>query len=240
MMNAIGYVRVSTEDQAAEGLSLEAQRERLSAYCQAQGWVLVEVHEDAGLSAKTLERPGLQAALATLEAGEADVLLALKLDRLTRSVVDLYGLVERCEAAGARLAAVQDAIDTGSANGKLVTSILGVLAEWEREVISERTSAALKHKQANGEHLGPLPYGFCRNGNGGLVVDETETRAIQRMKRLHQRGASYQAIADKLNAEGVESRRGKWSKSSVHALINDHLRSRKARYLNGSGGSGVQ
>ncbi len=156
-MRVLGYCRVSTCEQASEGLSLEAQADRLADYCSARGWTLAALYQDAGVSGRTLERPGLQAALESLEAGQADVLLALKLDRLTRSVVGLHELVERCDAAGARLAAVQDALDTGSANGRMVTSILAVLAQWEREIVSERTAAALRFKKEKGEHIGTVP-----------------------------------------------------------------------------------
>ena len=85
-----------------------------------------------------------------------------------------------------------------------------------------------------------MPYGFHRNGDGGLHVDDAEMAAIQKMKRHRRRGASYQAIADRMNLARINSRRGTWSKSSVRALVNDHLRSRKARYLKGSNGIGVQ
>ena len=229
-MRAIGYVRVSTEDQAQEGLSLAAQGERLGAYCQAQEWELVAVYSDPGVSAKSLDRPGMQQALESLEAGEGDVLLALKLDRLTRSVVDLYGLVERCEAAGVRLAAVQDALDTGSANGRMVTSILAVLAQWEREIISERTRAALEHKRSKGEWTGMAPYGFRISESGRLEEEPTELAMIQRMKRWHRRGTSYRAIAGRLEADGVKPRQGKWGKSTVHRLVRERLNVRKARY----------
>ena len=136
-VRAVGYVRVSTDEQATEGLSLEAQRDRLAAYCHAQGWRLMAVFEDAGVSASTLERSGLEAALALVEGRGADVLLALKLDRLTRSVVGLYELIERCDKAGVRLAAVHDALDTGSANGRMVTSILASPAFSRSSLIVE-------------------------------------------------------------------------------------------------------
>lgn len=232
-MKVAGYIRVSTESQADQGVSLAAQAERLAAYCTSRDWTLTTVYRDAGVSAKTLERPGLQDALTALEAGEADVLLALKLDRLTRSVVDLYALVERCDAAGVRLAAVQDALDTGSANGRMVTSILATLAQWEREIIGERTSAALRHKQAQGEHVGLVPYGFRLDTAGHLVEHPEELGTIQAMKRWHRRGLSHRRIAGRLNADNVPSRRGQWGGSSVRRLVNEHLNARKARYATG-------
>ncbi len=230
-MRAIGYVRVSTEEQAAEGLSMAAQADRLADYCRARGWTLAALYRDAGVSGRTLERPGIQAALEALEAGEADVLLALKLDRLTRSVVGLHELIERCDKAGARLAAVQDALDTGTANGRMVTSILAVLAEWEREVISERTKAALAYKKARGEWVGVPPYGFAVNGDGTLHVVGEEMSTIATMKRWRRRGASYRQIAARLNDACVPARRGTWGKSSVARLVNEHTKTRKARYI---------
>ena len=121
-----------------------------------------------------------------------------------------------------------------------MTSILAVLAQWEREIVSERTAAALPTRSANGEHVGSVPYGFCVGEDGKLEPNVEELRLIQRMKRMRRRGMSYRRIAAKLNADEVESRRGMWSKSSVHALVNDHLRSRKARYIKGFNGNGVQ
>ncbi len=232
-MRAIGYVRVSTDEQATEGLSLQAQESRLRAYCDAQEWTLEAVFSDAGVSASTLDRSGLQQALTAVEEGRGDVLLALKLDRLTRSVVGLYELIERCDKAGVRLAAVQDALDTGTANGRMVTSILAVLAQWEREIVSERTAEALAQKKRNGEHVGAVPYGFRRSRTGALEIAPDEIKVVTRIKRMRRRGASYREIAVKLNAEGVDARRGNWGDTSIRRLVNDHLRTRKAKYLKG-------
>ena len=121
-----------------------------------------------------------------------------------------------------------------------MTSILAVLAQWEREIVSERTAAALAHKKRNGEHVGSVPYGFCVGEDGKLQPDFEELKVIQRMKRLRRRsGMSYRKIAAKLNAEGVKSRRNGWSHEGVRGLLCEHLGARKARYLNGSNGKGV-
>ena len=239
-MRVIGYVRVSTEEQAATGLSLATQADRLTDYCSARGWTLAALYRDAGVSGRTLERPALQAALESLEAGDADVLLALKLDRLTRSVADLGRLIELSKVHGFQLATVSESLDTTNAAGRMMANILGSVAQWEREAAGERTAAALRFKQSRGEWIGCPPFGFKLNGDGGLHVDAAEMAVIQRMKRLRRRGASYQVIADKMNLAGINSRRGTWSKSSVRTLVNDHLRSRKARYVKGSNGVGVQ
>jgi DNA invertase Pin-like site-specific DNA recombinase len=110
---------------------------------------------DAGESAKTLDRPGLQRALGTLKRGEADALLVVKLDRLTRSVVDLGSLVERYFAPGkAALLSVGEQIDTRSAAGRLVLNVLASVSQWEREAIAERTATAMQHKARQGEYAG--------------------------------------------------------------------------------------
>lgn len=227
-MQAIGYVRVSTADQATEGVSLAAQGERIAAYCVAHEWELTAVYIDAGESAKSLDRAGLHAALEAVESG--DVLIALKLDRLTRSVVDFYELAERCEAAGVRLAAVQESLDTGTASGRMVTSILASLSQFEREQISERTAAALAYKKAQGEHIGRVPFGFRVGTDGRLQENAGELATIQRLKRWRRRGASFREIARRLEAQGVESRGAKWSHTGVRSLVNDRLNQRKAKY----------
>ena len=158
----VAYLRVSTEKQADAGVSLEAQQDKAKAYASLYDLSLVEVVIDAGESAKTLERPGLQRALTMLKTGKADALLVVKLDRLTRSVVDLGALIETYFAPGkAALLSVSEQIDTRSAAGRLVLNILASVSQWERETIGERTRDAMKHKQAQGEYIGGhAPYGY--------------------------------------------------------------------------------
>ena len=137
---AVAYVRVSTEKQADSGQSLEAQRAKLEAYATLYDLQLVEVVVDAGVSAKSLNRPGLERALAMLKSGKADALVVVKLDRLTRSVRDMGELVERYFKNGkAALLSVSEQIDTRSAGGQLVLNVLTSVSQWERQAIGERT-----------------------------------------------------------------------------------------------------
>jgi DNA invertase Pin-like site-specific DNA recombinase len=169
----IAYLRVSTDKQADRGVSLDAQRAKLKTYAELYELDLVEVIVDAGQSAKSLDRPGLQRALAMLKAGEAEALLVVKLDRLTRSVVDLGTMVERYFAPGkAALLSVGEQIDTRSAAGRLVLNVLASVSQWEREAIGERTATAMQHKAKQGEYTGgwaPLrpPCGRGRIPAGG-------------------------------------------------------------------------
>ena len=147
----IGYTRVSTDRQAEQGCSLEAQEEKIREYAKVYDLEVVEVITDAGASAKTLDRLGLQRALAMLKRGEADALVVTKLDRLTRRVVNLGELVEKYFVSGRwALMSVGEQIDTRSAGGRLVLNVLVSVAQWEREAIGERTSTALLVDQSSG------------------------------------------------------------------------------------------
>ncbi len=206
----VGYVRVSTDKQADHGISLEAQEAKLRAYAELYGLDLLEVIVDAGASAKTLDRPGLRRALGMLRKGEAEALLVAKLDRLTRSVRNLGELVEGYFAHGkAALLSVAEQIDTRSAGGRLVLNVLASVAQWEREAIGERTSAALRHKRQKGEKTGgDVPFGY-RARNGRLVVPEGEQAIIRTARDLRAAGLSLRATASRLEALGYVSRRGR-------------------------------
>ena len=206
----IAYLRVSTDKQADAGVSLDAQQDKARAYAALYDLDLVEVIVDAGESAKTLDRPGLQKALALLKTGKADALLVAKLDRLTRSVVDLGKLIETYFAPGkAALLSVSEQIDTRSAAGRLVLNILASVSQWERETIAERTRDAMRHKQANGEYIGgAAPYGF-QLVNGELVADAAEQGVIQQARELRDSGLSLAAVAKELTRNGIQSRNGK-------------------------------
>ena len=205
----IAYLRVSTDKQADKGISLEAQEEKARAYASLYDLALIEVIIDAGESAKTLDRPGLQRALSMLKTGKADALLVVKLDRLTRSVVDLGKLIETYFSPGkAALMSVGEQIDTRSAAGRLVLNILASVSQWERETIAERTRDAMRHKQANGEYIGgEAPYGF-KLVDGELIDDEAEQEVIQKAKAYHSEGLSLRKIAAELDKQGIKTRRG--------------------------------
>jgi DNA invertase Pin-like site-specific DNA recombinase len=201
---------VSTEKQADTGQSLEAQRAKLAAYAGLYELELVEVVVDAGVSAKTLNRPGLSRALGMLESGEAAALVVVKLDRLTRSVSDLGELVERYfRDGGAALLSVSEQIDTRSAGGRLVLNVLASVSQWEREAIGERTAAVMRHKASQGEYTGGrAPYGYRVDG-GRLVPVEAEQRVLLAAREAKAAGLSLRAIATELEARGMLSRTGR-------------------------------
>ncbi len=219
-MKVIGYIRVSTEDQAEGGVSLEAQRAKLEGYAALYDLDLITIIEDAGVSAKTLNRDGLQTALSSLNNGEAEGLLIAKLDRLTRDVRDMGDLLENYFASKFNLFCVAEQIDTTTAAGRLMLNLLTSVAQWERETIGERTSAALRHKQSQGEHVGAPGLGYKVSG-GKLEKIEAEMEIVDRILAMREQGLTLRAIAGSLNKEGVPTKRGgKWYAKTVSNVIN--------------------
>jgi DNA invertase Pin-like site-specific DNA recombinase len=222
-MRAIGYTRVSTEDQAQSGVSLQAQEEKIRAYCTAKGWELVTVVQDAGYSAKDLNRPGMQEVIRGCKGKEFDVVVILKLDRLTRSVNDLGYLVEDVfNRHAVAFSSIQDNFDTCTANGRMVMNILATLAQWERDVISERTREAMQFMKRGLKRVGAVPIGFDLEKEQ-LVPNRGEMGTARAMMRLRSKGASYQKIAEHLNRGKVAAKNGgKWHPKTVMGVVT-HL-----------------
>ena len=211
----IGYCRVSTDEQAEHGVSLAAQEERLRAYAFAHGHTLDEVIVDAGVSAKTMKRPGAQRILAGMCSGEIGAVVMLKLDRLTRSVRDLAEILELSKKHDVALVSVSESLDTSSAAGTLVVHMMGVVAQWERAVIAERTAFALAHKRRNGQVYGRTPFGYRRDGN--LLVEIPHLIAARNeARRMSSEGATLRAIGTHLAAHDG----GRWDPSTVRKMLN--------------------
>ena len=212
-LKAVGYVRVSTDEQAKEGLSLDVQEARIRAYCDAKEWEMLRIYRDEGQSGKDLQRPGVQSLIDDLTSNGVDVVVILKLDRLTRSIRDLGTLIDDL-FGGVALASVAEGFDSSTAAGEMVMNLLGTVAQWERKVIGERTKAVLDHKADRGEWRGRIPYGFRIGDDGKLEEDPDQLENIRRMKREHYRGRSIRDIAAKY---GV-------GKSTVQRLLKTDLR----------------
>lgn len=207
MTKVIGYIRVSTDKQAEGGHSLEAQQMKLEQYCSLYDLELMRVVVESG-SGKSLDRQGLSDALQALEGGEGEALVVTKLDRLTRSVADLGRLVEGVFQKFALLS-VGEQIDTRSAAGRLVLNVLASVSQWEREVISERTSTTMQHMKSQGRYTGGIPpYGFDLIDDE-LVPNEAEQEVLEVVRKYRQRGYTLKAIADALSEAGIASRAGK-------------------------------
>lgn len=204
-MRVIGYIRVSTEEQALSGLGLEAQRHALKeAFRHRRGDTLVKVLADEGYSGKDLNRPGLAEALERIADGRADALAVAKLDRLTRNNSDLGALIDWFQYARSGLIALDfEGLDTTKASGRMIATVIVAVAQWERDSTSDRTVAALAALRARGQPTG-RPAVADRPELLNRIVEMRRTMTLQR-------------IADQLNAEGVPTARGgsKWRPSSV-------------------------
>ena len=217
----VAYLRVSTAQQADHGVSLAAQRAKVEAYASLYDLDLVAIVEDAGASAKTLNRPGLDRVLAMLRKGDAEAVLVVKLDRLTRSVRDLGELVDTYFADGKRaLLSVHDQIDTRSAAGRLVLNVLASVSQWEREAIGERTSAAMQHKRAKGELVGAVPYGYDLGADGKtLVANDAEQLVMAAVREYRAAGLSLRTIGDRLAKRGLLPRKGgAWNPAQIKRI----------------------
>lgn len=223
MKTAIGYVRVSTEDQATEGVSLEAQKAKLAAWCMVNDYELSDVFVDAGLSGGRADnRPGLQAAIEQA-CKTKSALIVYSLSRLARSTRDTIEIGEKLDKAGADLVSLSEKIDTTSAAGKMVFRMLAVMAEFEKDQISERTKMAMAHKKSKSERVGTIPFGFDLLSDGvTLVENESEQATIKTIHELRARGLSLRDIATELSEKNHLTKKGnaKWTHSTVRNILD--------------------
>lgn len=201
----IGYTRVSTADQSRSGLGRDDQRARITAEAERHGWEVVWIEDTA--SGRSTRRPGLQRALKMLAAGEAEAIIVSALDRLSRSTVDFGKMLERAQREGWAVVACDVGLDMSTSTGRMVSNIVMSIAQWERERIGERTTAAMQQAKRRGVKLG-----------GPRSVDEATRRKIMRLARS---GKSLAQIATVLNDASVPTGRGapEWSRSAVHWIV---------------------
>jgi site-specific DNA recombinase len=241
-LRMIGYTRVSTEEQSSNGVSLDAQAERIAAYCKAQGFELLRVEVDAGLSGSIRpdRRPALARALASVRDGEAVGLVALKLDRLSRNTMDVLHLAEEFDKGGWRLISVSESLDTGSAIGEFTLTILAALSQMERKQVAERTKVALAQVAREGRARSRmLPFGF-RSGEhpdsvtavagdrSKLVPYPPEQLILSRMLELRGLGFGPRKIARALNEASILHPRSNrpWRFNQIQGLLRTAERRR--------------
>ena len=205
-VRVLGYTRVSTGEQGDSGLGLEAQRDTIRAECERQGWTLTDIYEDVATGGIRKKRPELERALRALAAHEADILVVSKLDRLTRSMLDFAQIMEQARKEGWALVVIDLAVDMTTPNGALIAGIMSVLAEWERQIISERTKSALAVARKRGVRLGRKPG-----------VSEETKNLIRFMRR---EGRSWREVAEGLTKAGIPTAQGgEWHASTVRRLV---------------------
>jgi DNA invertase Pin-like site-specific DNA recombinase len=194
------YIRVSTEEQAREGYSIPAQKERLTAYCNALGWEDFKFYVDEGVSAKDTNRPKLQLLLDHVKAGSISTILVYRLDRFTRRVKDLHKMLELLEKHQCAFKSATEPYDTSTAMGKLFITIVAALAEWETDNLSERVKMALEEKVVqSGERVGNIPYGFDLSEEEKLVKNKKQAPVVLYMIDKFKSGMSANALCNFLN-----------------------------------------
>ena len=219
--NAAIYCRVSTEDQAREGYSLGEQLEKLKDLCKFRDYNIFNVYEDAGISAKDMEhRPSFQKMLEDVKNQKVNVIVAYKLDRLTRSVRDLEVLITELEKYGCSLECAMDDINTSTANGRFFVRMLTVLSQLEIERVSERTKFGMVGAIKDGHIPVRKTLGFMRD-NKKLVINPAESEIVERIFDLYFKGNSYQKIANIFNEEKVLNK--VWYDSTILKILSNPL-----------------
>lgn len=216
------YIRVSTEEQAQEGYSISAQRERLVAFCLSQGWEDYRFYVDEGLSAKDTNRTQLQLMIDHIKQGSISVVLVYKLDRLTRSVLDLYKLLDTFEQFNCKFKSATEVYDTSTAMGRLFLTLVAALAQWERENLGERVRMGQIEKARQGEYAAKAPFGFDKGPDHKLVINTNEAEIILRMVNKLREGYSIRQLSNYLNDSGIEPIRGyKWHIRTVLDILHN-------------------
>lgn len=194
------YIRVSTDIQVEEGFSISAQKSRLQAYCVAQDWEVVGFYVDEGISAKDMNRPELKRMTEHIEMGLIDCVLVYKLDRLTRSVLDLYTLLELFDKHDCKFKSATEVYDTTTAIGRLFITIVASLAQWERETIGERVRVGLEEKVRQGKYAANIkPFGYSLK-DGKLTIIPEEAVIVKRIFSMYIDGYSTSKIANSLSS----------------------------------------
>jgi len=230
-MKAAIYTRVSTEDQAKEGVSLQNQLLKCRLQCKAKDFQIIGEYSDDGISAKDLKRPGIEAVLRLIKSRAINAVVIYKQDRLTRDVSDLNTFIKACNKHQIELIPVEGIIDINTAGGRATTNMIGVFSQFEREVNGERTKAALQYKKMNGlQYTRIPPYGFYHL-NGALVQKPFEQEVIEKIVS-YRKHLSWQKIADRLNNEEISAKMGGlWTKKVVWAIYQANLESFKIKSL---------
>jgi site-specific DNA recombinase len=221
MVKVAVYTRVSTEDQAKEGYSLEAQKERLLAYCEAQGWELAEFYEENGHSGRNTRRPAYQKMME--ERAKWDVILVMKMDRIHRNSKNFMIMMENLEKWGKKFTSMNESLDTSTAVGRFVVDIIQRIAQLESEQIGERTYMGMAHKAENAPGLLGFnpPFGYCiRENDLSIVPEEAET--VREIFARYSSGEAMNDIALSLNrAEILTRRKCAWTIWSISHLLHN-------------------
>ncbi|MED5050593.1 recombinase family protein [Anoxybacillus rupiensis] len=227
------YIRVSTEDQAREGYSIQMQKEKLLAYCMSQGWDIEGVYIDDGYSAKDLERPEMKRMITNIKQGVIDCVLVYRLDRLTRSVLDLHNLLKLFEKHNCKFKSATEVYDTTTAMGRMFITIVAALAQWERENTAERVKVNMYHMVKEGKYPGgKVNFGY-KLENGQIKPNESESAIVNIIFNLYLEGNGDNRIAATLNRMGYRTRLGKlWTGKQIRDILMNQVYIGRFFYMN--------
>jgi len=221
MKKAAIYVRVSTEDQAKEGFSLDSQLEKLRSYCTARGWEIEGEYVDDGYSGRDIRRPAYQKMMEKID--EWDILLVMKMDRIHRNSKNFMLMMEELRRKNKEFVSMTESLDTSTAMGRFVMDIIQRIAQLESEQIGERVYDGMRQKAKQGAGLlgAPAPYGYYY-GDGVLVKNEEEARIVRRIFEDYMAGKSIARIAEELNREAIKTKKGgKWDRKTVSRILSN-------------------
>jgi site-specific DNA recombinase len=218
------YVRVSTEDQAREGFSLEAQRRQLESYVREKGYELLGVYEDAGFSGKDTERPALQQLLLDAKEGKFEILVTLSPDRLSRNIIDQAAIREILDKYKVQLKFLTLPVDTTTPEGDLITNIIGSVSQYERKLIGRRVKLGMTQKATKGGFNGmSAPFGY-NIIDGELRINCAEAEAVKCIFRMHEIGMCLESITSLLNEFDVPTKKGGvWSEKQVWRVLHSEI-----------------
>jgi site-specific DNA recombinase len=214
------YLRVSTETQANDGNGLDAQRSALRNRCEREGWTDVIEFVDAGASGKSTDgRPEFQRMMAAAKAGEVQIVMAAKLDRIARNTVDFLQTADELQSVGCRLVMLEPDIDFGTDTGRVMATMFAAFAEWERKLIAQRVMSGKVEQAQAGEFNGsPIPFGYAPD----WTIIEREAATVQRIFAEFNAGKPLNGIAQGLNADGITTRNGKqWQHQQVKHIVRN-------------------
>ncbi|HLC19943.1 MAG TPA: recombinase family protein [Candidatus Nanoarchaeia archaeon] len=215
------YVRVSTEEQAKEGISIDAQIERCKAFCIARGWKVFKIYTDAGYSAGTMNRPALKDLINDINEKKLEILLVYKIDRFSRKLKDLISILEDLKSRGVNFTSVTEQIDTTTAMGEAFFQIIGVFAQLERGMVKERVEMAFDKKISSGEALSRAPMGYLYQ-NSKLTINREEAQKVKEIFEMWGAGINYKEIANKFNIPI----------STLYEIVKNHAYIGKVKYRN--------
>lgn len=237
MTRAVGYIRVSTENQAEEGLSLEIQREEIIKYCVDNRYELIQIYEDAGISGATLDRPALLSLLGNAKTEEFNLVIIYRMDRLARDLFGQLFIEKKLEVAGVGLYSITEPdLNKSDPSTKLFRQIKGAFAEYEKDLIRLRLTAGRLRKYRDGGYAGGSPalgYTPKREGrsHSKLEINKEEAKVVRYIKRLRKRGLSLREIAKKLTEEDYKTKRGgEWRPATVRYILLNPIYRGKIRY----------